>query len=150
MRRIIFLNGVGSSGEAMWPLAEALGATDKIQFPDGPQSFDMGRGRQWFSVNGITEENWPARIAAVMPGRHAGIWGLGKTRRSVLIGFSEGAIMALHAVSSGQTDRLAIETEPFRQWVIQDHCAGPRPAREKSGAPIVADVAPYEVMKCAC
>ncbi len=49
--------------------------------------------------------------------------------------------------ATGQTDLLAVETEPFRQWVIQDHFAGPRPAWEKAGALIVADVAPYEVMK---
>lgn len=53
---------------------------------------------------------------------------------------------AVHAATR-QDDPLAVETEPFRQWVIEDRFAGPRPAWEKAGALIVADVAPYEVMK---
>lgn len=47
----------------------------------------------------------------------------------------------------GAPDPAAIETEPFRQWVIQDNFAGPRPAWETAGAQIVADVAPFEAMK---
>lgn len=47
----------------------------------------------------------------------------------------------------GRPDRAAIETEPFRQWVIEDCFAGPRPAWEAAGAQIVADVAPFEAMK---
>lgn len=44
-------------------------------------------------------------------------------------------------------DLAAIETEPFKQWVIEDNFAGPRPAWEKAGALLVSDVAPYEMMK---
>lgn len=44
-------------------------------------------------------------------------------------------------------DPAAIETEPFRQWVIEDAFAGPRPAWEKAGALLVADVRPFEDMK---
>lgn len=44
-------------------------------------------------------------------------------------------------------DPVAIETEPFRQWVIEDRFAGPRPAWEAAGALIVPDVAPFELMK---
>ena len=49
--------------------------------------------------------------------------------------------------ATGLEDPLAVETEPFRQWVIEDHFAGPRPSWETAGALIVKDVAPYEVMK---
>jgi fructuronate reductase len=49
--------------------------------------------------------------------------------------------------ATGETDPLAVETEPFRQWVIEDRFAGPRPTWENAGALIVPDVAPYEVMK---
>ncbi|MDZ4067150.1 MAG: mannitol dehydrogenase family protein, partial [Tabrizicola sp.] len=42
--------------------------------------------------------------------------------------------------ATGQTDPLAVETEPFRQWVIEDRFAGPRPAWEKAGALLVNDV----------
>ncbi|MGR3502383.1 mannitol dehydrogenase family protein [Pseudaestuariivita sp.] len=47
----------------------------------------------------------------------------------------------------GAPDPWAVETEPFRQWVIEDSFAGPRPAWEKTGAQIVPDVAPFEEMK---
>jgi fructuronate reductase len=47
----------------------------------------------------------------------------------------------------GVADKLAIETEPFTQWVIEDKFCGPRPAWENVGALIVDDVAPYEHMK---
>jgi fructuronate reductase len=49
--------------------------------------------------------------------------------------------------ATGLDDPLAVETEPFRQWVIEDRFAGPRPAWETAGALIVEDVAPFEVMK---
>jgi fructuronate reductase len=60
---------------------------------------------------------------------------------------SSEATLAAVRDATGQDDPLAVETEPFRQWVIEDRFAGPRPAWEKAGALIVADVAPYEVMK---
>lgn len=100
-RRVIFLHGVGSSGAAMRPLAEALALPQPAVFPDGPHPFDMGTGRQWFSVKGVTEANRPGRIAEALPAFVDRIEGLGDPRESVLIGFSQGAIMALHAVAAG-------------------------------------------------
>lgn len=47
----------------------------------------------------------------------------------------------------GAQDTLAIETEPFCQWVIEDKFCGPRPPWDKVGALFVDDVAPYEHMK---
>ncbi|UVO49693.1 mannitol dehydrogenase family protein [Sphingomonas sp. SUN019] len=44
-------------------------------------------------------------------------------------------------------DTGAVVTEPFRQWVIEDRFAGPRPRWELGGAAFVADVAPYEAAK---
>ncbi|HEY4172134.1 MAG TPA: mannitol dehydrogenase family protein, partial [Rhodopila sp.] len=48
----------------------------------------------------------------------------------------------------GLSDAAPVSHEPFRQWVIEDRFgdAG-RPAWEKAGAQIVADVAPFEHMK---
>jgi fructuronate reductase len=47
----------------------------------------------------------------------------------------------------GMEDAWPVMTEPFTQWVIEDHfCAG-RPRLEDSGAELVSDVAPYELMK---
>lgn len=44
-------------------------------------------------------------------------------------------------------DKLAIETEPFSQWVIEDQFCGPRPKWEKAGVIFVKDVTAYEQMK---
>lgn len=47
----------------------------------------------------------------------------------------------------GMEDAGAVFTERFSQWVIEDRFAGPRPAWERAGAQLVADVAPYETAK---
>jgi fructuronate reductase len=47
----------------------------------------------------------------------------------------------------GYEDRGTVVAEPFRQWVIEDDFAGPRPQWERAGATITDDVAPYETMK---
>jgi fructuronate reductase len=47
----------------------------------------------------------------------------------------------------GVSDEGVVVTEPFRQWVVEDSFAGPRPAWERAGATLTADVAPYEAMK---
>lgn len=67
--------------------------------PCGPE------GRQWFSVENVTEESRQARVDAVMPAfiaivRH---WqqqsGIG-AEATALIGFSQGAIMALESIKA--------------------------------------------------
>ena len=47
----------------------------------------------------------------------------------------------------GVRDAAAVMTEPFRQWVIEDRFAGPRPAWDAGGAQWVSLVAPYETAK---
>jgi fructuronate reductase len=47
----------------------------------------------------------------------------------------------------GVTDLAMVKTEPFRQWVIEDRFAGPRPEFEAVGIQITADVAPWEEAK---
>ena len=56
---------------------------------------------------------------------------------------------ALDASSTalGVRDDMALQTEPFKQWVIEDKFTAPRPKWEKAGAQIVKDVAAYEAMK---
>lgn len=44
-------------------------------------------------------------------------------------------------------DRGVVVTEPFSQWVIEDNFSAPRPAWERAGATLVANVAPYEEIK---
>jgi fructuronate reductase len=48
---------------------------------------------------------------------------------------------------TGLDDAGLVVAEPFRQWVIQDTFAGPRPAWERAGALLVDDVEPYETAK---
>lgn len=47
----------------------------------------------------------------------------------------------------GLRDEALVVAEPFKQWVIEDHFAGPRPAWELAGAILTSDVAPYERVK---
>ena len=47
----------------------------------------------------------------------------------------------------GFRDDWPVMTEPFLQWVIEDHFSQGRPRWEKVGAQVVSDVAPYEMMK---
>jgi mannitol 2-dehydrogenase len=47
----------------------------------------------------------------------------------------------------GVADRWPVVTEPFKQWVIEDHFALGRPAWQEVGAQMTSDVLPYEKMK---
>ncbi len=48
---------------------------------------------------------------------------------------------------TGVDDPVAIETEPFSQWVIEDNFPNGRPVWEAGGVILVDDVEPYERMK---
>lgn len=47
----------------------------------------------------------------------------------------------------GLVDRWPVVTEPFRQWVVEDHFVGDRPPFEDLDVTVTGDVAPYEFMK---
>jgi fructuronate reductase len=47
----------------------------------------------------------------------------------------------------GVDDEAVVVAEPFRQWIITDDFAGPRPAWELAGAVFTDDVAPWEAAK---
>ncbi len=51
------------------------------------------------------------------------------------------------AAQLGFRDAWPVVTEPFSQWVIEDRFPAGRPALDDAGAELVADVAPYELMK---
>lgn len=124
MKRVIFLHGVGSSGAAMRPLAEQLSLPLETHFPGAPQPFDMGQGRQWFSVQGITEANRPVRVAEALGRFKSLVESFGDPRESLLIGFSQGAIMALHGAAAGMplagvfalSGRLAAPVSARTDW----------------------------------
>lgn len=104
-RLLLLFHGVGSSAEDLQPLGQALAARQPQAFVvsvRSPDRSDLGSGWQWFSVRGVTESDRPARVAAAMPGfiaavhrwqRDSGV-GAGET---TLLGFSQGAIMALES-----------------------------------------------------
>lgn len=48
---------------------------------------------------------------------------------------------------TGVRDPAGVACEPFRQWVVEDNFVAGRPAWEKAGAELVADVVPFEEMK---
>lgn len=54
---------------------------------------------------------------------------------------------ALVTNAIGCEDAWPIITEPFSQWVIEDNFPQGRPPFEKTGAQLVADVEPFELMK---
>jgi phospholipase/carboxylesterase len=102
---ILLFHGVGARPESMaW-----LGGRLATEFPKAmvvsvaaPTRSDMALGFQWFSVAGVTEENRSARIAEVMPSfatcvaywqTQAGV----TAAATALIGFSQGAVMALES-----------------------------------------------------
>ena len=102
---LLLFHGVGAQAEDLRPLGEAL-AVHRPQAwvisVQAPHPSDLGRGRQWFSVQGVTEANRPARVAAAMPAfldavagwQHQAQVAAGRT---TLVGFSQGAIMALES-----------------------------------------------------
>ena len=107
---LLLWHGVGSSAEDLRPLGQALAAHRPgawVVSVGSPQRSEFGAGWQWFSVQGVTEENRPARVAAAMPAflervrgwqRETGV----TAAQTTLIGFSQGAIMALESTQGGQ------------------------------------------------
>jgi len=102
---ILLFHGVGADAQSMRPAGERLAA----EFPRAMivsvaayQPSDISSGFQWFSVVGITEENRAERIAQAMPAFAACVahWqqvaGV-DAAATALIGFSQGAIMALES-----------------------------------------------------
>lgn len=102
---VLLLHGVGGSAADLAPLAEVIAAAlprATMHCVQAPDASDFGRGWQWFSVQGITEHNRPARVAEALPRFIAAIAAEqakagADPRSTVLVGFSQGAIMALES-----------------------------------------------------
>ena len=100
---VLLFHGVGSRAEDLRALGEVL--ADRLPAAyvvsvQSPDRSDLGAGWQWFSVRDITEENRTERIAQAMPRFVDTVrqWqsASGATPSSTtLLGFSQGAIMAL-------------------------------------------------------
>lgn len=102
---VLLFHGVGGTPDDMLPLGQRLAR----EFPQAfvvsvraPQWCDFGAGFQWFSVREITDENRVERVAEAMPSfvHQVRLWqhaSGASTQATALIGFSQGAIMALES-----------------------------------------------------
>ena len=105
---ILLFHGVGSNAQDLVPVGQQFAAkypAALVLSLEGLQPSDFGQGRQWFSVAGVTEENRPGRVAAVMPDFRALVEQLQKASgvtatNTTLIGFSQGSIMALQSTQT--------------------------------------------------
>ena len=102
---VLLLHGVGSSAQGLAPVGQALAKARpraSVVSVEAPHPSQLGQGKEWFSVVGISEENRPQRIAQAMPPflraiQHwQSVTDIGPDR-TVLVGFSQGAIMSLES-----------------------------------------------------
>lgn len=116
---VLLLHGAGSSADNLAPLGGAIAQAQPeawVVSVDGPHPSTLGSGREWFSVVGITEDDRPERIAKAMPRfrqviEHWQVTSEIGPAHTVLVGFSQGAIMALESTQG--------ESEPApAAWVI--------------------------------
>ncbi|HEY0846551.1 MAG TPA: esterase [Noviherbaspirillum sp.] len=169
---ILLYHGFGSTPSAMVPVGNRL----SLAYPQSlvvsivaPYPSDIGAGRQWFSLLGITDENRMQRVAASMDSFLDTVleWqaraGLGSDR-TVLAGFSQGATMLLEglkarpdlaarAISFGGRF-AALPTRPFRNTYVHllhgqadpvVHCRHSIVAAERllsMGSPVTLDIKP--------
>lgn len=129
---VVLLHGVGARGSDVAALgrlwADLLPDADFVA-PDAPFAFDQGPGRQWFSLDGITEASRPARVLAARPAFDAMLTDLAAGRdmeRLALVGFSQGATMALDAVASGRWPVVACVAFSGRFSVPEPHAPSDR------------------------
>jgi phospholipase/carboxylesterase len=135
---IILLHGVHANGANLAPLADWLKAAltgADIVAPDAP--FATPLGFQWFSLDGVTAENRPKRLAEARPAFDALIGGIiaahglsEDLRRVALVGFSQGAMMALDALATGRWPVAGVVA-------FSGRFASPRPCAPSSHTPVL-------------
>lgn len=117
---VLLFHGVGATAAEMALAGRGLARTSDhatVLSVATPLRFDFGDGRQWFSVQGVTEQKRAEQIAQTMPSFIDRVqkWSCcmnGDAARAILIGPSQGAIMALEstqlaAVPSGRVVAIA-------------------------------------------
>jgi len=80
---------------------------------------------KWLAANGAFPNSMVDRITPATTGEHR----------------------AMVRERFGIQDAWPVITEPFKQWVIEDHFANGRPAWELAGVQMTTDVLPYEKIK---
>ncbi|MEJ6022887.1 esterase [Ramlibacter sp. PS4R-6] len=106
---ILLFHGVGATADDLVPIGEFLArAFPNASVASVPAPFpsDFGSGLQWFSIGGVTEASRPARIEQAMPLFVQAVHELQqrfgvKPEATVIVGFSQGAIMALESARLG-------------------------------------------------
>lgn len=102
----LLLHGANADAAQMRPLAQAL----RAQYPQAAvlalnAPAELEAGQQWYPLDGCTDENHAARVAAALPGFIATVrswaaqWEL-PWPSVALGGFSQGAVLALEAVQA--------------------------------------------------
>ncbi len=138
---IILLHGVGSSGADL----EGLGyffqqVMPDIEFasPDGSAAFDGGgEGYQWFSLAGITETLRTERIVAARADFDAIIDNILKQHdivagrdKVMLLGFSQGSIMALDALVTARFPLAGVVA-------FSGRLSSPKPYQPSANVPVL-------------
>ena len=101
---MLLFHGLGADADDLVPLGRRLAQAypqASVVSVQAPQHCEFGAGRQWFSVRDVDDANRVQRVAAALPAftEQVRSWqrecGAG-VAQTALIGFSQGAIMALH------------------------------------------------------
>lgn len=94
------------------------------------------------AVHAFAERAWP-RLAPQLASAAA----FPQTMVDCIVPASDAVSRARVDAVLGLEDAGSVQREAFSQWVIEDRFAGPRPAWDRVGVEIVADVAPYRQLK---
>ncbi len=113
----VFLHGIGDNAAGFASIARALRSSmpsAELLVPDGFDPFEGGGGgRQWFSRQGLDDDNRPGRVKQA--GERVSLWldaqlDARKLARDrvVLVGFSQGAIVSLWLATHRRPAPLAV------------------------------------------
>lgn len=113
---VLLTHGVGSVPQSMLGVARWFAERDRdamVVSMASAEPSDISNGLQWFSVRNVTEQDRQGRVDAAMPVflqavRHwqqtAGV----DAQRTLIAGFSQGAIMALESTKLSQPCALRV------------------------------------------
>ena len=150
---VVFLHGFGSDGQDLIGLgnqwAKAL-PTAQFVSPNAPFPTPFGAGYQWFSLQGIDADNRPDRIVAARSAFDASLQAEFNARnidpardQVVLVGFSQGSIMALDLLVSGRWPIAGVVA-------FSGRLSSPQPWQPQPGTPVLLvhgrrdDVIPWQ------